>query len=166
MSSVTGMALCRSVFLESLLVRHKLQALKKPTLSSLSYPPNFSKITYPPLLSQCSSRMSFCNLSSSSSSMEAPPEGYRRNVGICLINPSKKVSMLATSNTTYLSFVLFFCFYLNCASLSCADFCCFQDRYSWLLANATGSFINSSCVLISVTFVFNQFDPIPSSFGC
>ncbi|XP_038711184.1 nudix hydrolase 26, chloroplastic isoform X2 [Tripterygium wilfordii] len=23
--------------------------------------------------------------------MEAPPEGYRRNVGICLINPSKKI---------------------------------------------------------------------------
>ncbi|KAJ9546015.1 hypothetical protein OSB04_025722 [Centaurea solstitialis] len=28
---------------------------------------------------------------SSSSSMEAPPDGYRRNVGICLINSSKKV---------------------------------------------------------------------------
>ncbi|XP_057538901.1 nudix hydrolase 26, chloroplastic [Amaranthus tricolor] len=27
----------------------------------------------------------------SSSSMEAPPEGYRRNVGICLINSSKKI---------------------------------------------------------------------------
>ncbi|KAL6989201.1 hypothetical protein U1Q18_014954, partial [Sarracenia purpurea var. burkii] len=27
----------------------------------------------------------------SSSSMEAAPEGYRKNVGICLINPSKKV---------------------------------------------------------------------------
>jgi hypothetical protein len=23
--------------------------------------------------------------------MESPPEGYRKNVGICLINPSKKV---------------------------------------------------------------------------
>ncbi|XP_004288493.1 PREDICTED: nudix hydrolase 26, chloroplastic-like [Fragaria vesca subsp. vesca] len=29
--------------------------------------------------------------SSASSSMEAPPEGYRRNVGICLINDSKKI---------------------------------------------------------------------------
>ncbi|KAK9949822.1 hypothetical protein M0R45_005333 [Rubus argutus] len=29
--------------------------------------------------------------SSPSSSMEAPPEGYRRNVGICLINDSKKI---------------------------------------------------------------------------
>ncbi|KAG4203396.1 hypothetical protein ERO13_A05G398700v2 [Gossypium hirsutum] len=28
---------------------------------------------------------------SSSSSMEAPPQGYRRNVGICLINSSKKI---------------------------------------------------------------------------
>lgn len=25
-------------------------------------------------------------------SMEAPPQGYRRNVGICLVNPSNKVS--------------------------------------------------------------------------
>ncbi|KAJ6986587.1 hypothetical protein NC653_019954 [Populus alba x Populus x berolinensis] len=23
--------------------------------------------------------------------MESPPEGYRKNVGICLINPSKKI---------------------------------------------------------------------------
>ncbi|KGN52175.1 nudix hydrolase 26, chloroplastic [Cucumis sativus] len=30
-------------------------------------------------------------LRSTSSSMEAPPEGYRKNVGICLINPSKKI---------------------------------------------------------------------------
>ncbi|XP_023528158.1 nudix hydrolase 26, chloroplastic-like [Cucurbita pepo subsp. pepo] len=29
--------------------------------------------------------------SSSSSSMEFPPEGYRRNVGICLFNPSGKI---------------------------------------------------------------------------
>ncbi|CAN1139658.1 Nudix hydrolase 26, chloroplastic [Linum perenne] len=28
---------------------------------------------------------------SSSSSMDTPPDGYRRNVGICLINPSKKI---------------------------------------------------------------------------
>lgn len=32
--------------------------------------------------------------SSSSSSMEFPPEGYRRNVGICLFNPSGKVISL------------------------------------------------------------------------
>ncbi|KAM3685082.1 hypothetical protein ACB098_11G094200 [Castanea mollissima] len=29
--------------------------------------------------------------SSSSSSMDSPPQGYRRNVGICRINPSKKI---------------------------------------------------------------------------
>ncbi|KAH9620143.1 hypothetical protein KSS87_006643 [Heliosperma pusillum] len=28
---------------------------------------------------------------SSSSSMDSPPQGYRQNVGICLINPSKKI---------------------------------------------------------------------------
>ncbi|XP_077231652.1 nudix hydrolase 26, chloroplastic-like isoform X2 [Tasmannia lanceolata] len=33
-----------------------------------------------------------CSLSSSSSpSMEAPPQGYRKNVGLCLINPSNKI---------------------------------------------------------------------------
>ncbi|KAK8669853.1 hypothetical protein V6N13_104621 [Hibiscus sabdariffa] len=32
-----------------------------------------------------------CTCSSPSSSMEAPPQGYRRNVGICLINSSKKI---------------------------------------------------------------------------
>ncbi|PPR89771.1 hypothetical protein GOBAR_AA30914 [Gossypium barbadense] len=33
---------------------------------------------------------------SSSSSMEAPPQGYRRNVGICLINSSKKKRIVWT----------------------------------------------------------------------
>ncbi|XP_039060480.1 nudix hydrolase 26, chloroplastic-like isoform X2 [Hibiscus syriacus] len=32
-----------------------------------------------------------CTCSSTSSSMETPPQGYRRNVGICLINSSKKI---------------------------------------------------------------------------
>ncbi|CAN0920559.1 Nudix hydrolase 26, chloroplastic [Linum grandiflorum] len=36
-------------------------------------------------------RASSVAASSLSSSMESPPEGYRRNVGICLINPSKKI---------------------------------------------------------------------------
>ena len=35
--------------------------------------------------------------SSSSSSMDSPPQGYRRNVGICLINPSKKVYYISLS---------------------------------------------------------------------
>ncbi|GAB2287379.1 Nudix hydrolase 26, chloroplastic [Dionaea muscipula] len=37
------------------------------------------------------SRRHFSILLSSSSSMEDPPQGYRRNVGICLISPSKKI---------------------------------------------------------------------------
>ncbi|KAI3987327.1 hypothetical protein MKX01_003077 [Papaver californicum] len=32
-----------------------------------------------------------CKFSYSSSSMESPPEGYRRNVGICLVNSSNEV---------------------------------------------------------------------------
>ena len=38
------------------------------------------------------------NSASSSSSMEAPPDGYRRNVGICLINSSKKVNFFSFVN--------------------------------------------------------------------
>ncbi|XP_030447533.2 nudix hydrolase 26, chloroplastic isoform X1 [Syzygium oleosum] len=38
-----------------------------------------------------SSSSSSSSPSPSPSSMEAPPEGYRRNVGICLVNSSKKI---------------------------------------------------------------------------
>ncbi|CAL5354665.1 unnamed protein product [Camellia sinensis] len=67
--------------------------LSNPTLSSSpNYPLKSNKFTTLPLL-----RLNhLCNRStasyfSSSSSMEAPPEGYRRIVGICIINPSKKI---------------------------------------------------------------------------
>ena len=40
---------------------------------------------------------SYSYTSSSSSSMDSPPQGYRRNVGICLINPSKKVYYISLS---------------------------------------------------------------------
>lgn len=39
--------------------------------------------------------------SSSSSSMEFPPEGYRRGVGICLINSSGKVGTLRSPSSFY-----------------------------------------------------------------
>ena len=38
-------------------------------------------------------------------SMETPPDGYRRNVGICLVNPSKKVINFALFHLN-----LIFCF--------------------------------------------------------
>ncbi|KAF5959255.1 hypothetical protein HYC85_000464 [Camellia sinensis] len=73
--------------------RPPLQVLSNPTLSSSpNYPLKSNKFTTLPLL-----RLNhLCNRStasyfSSSSSMEAPPERYRRNVGICIINPSKKI---------------------------------------------------------------------------
>ncbi|XP_058205162.1 nudix hydrolase 26, chloroplastic [Rhododendron vialii] len=62
---------------------HPFQLLSHPTPSSPNYPINFTKITNLSLLHRKQLR--------SSSSMEAAPEGYRRNVGICLINPSKKI---------------------------------------------------------------------------
>ncbi|CAL5354658.1 unnamed protein product [Camellia sinensis] len=69
------------------------QVLSNPTLSSSpNYPLKSNIFTTLPLL-----RLNhLCNRSttsyfSSSSSMEAPPERYRRNAGICIINPSKKI---------------------------------------------------------------------------
>ena len=56
---------------------------------------------------------SYSYTSSSSSSMDSPPQGYRRNVGICLINPSKKVYYLSLS----LSLSLFCTWVFICMSL-------------------------------------------------
>ncbi|XVF24623.1 hypothetical protein REPUB_Repub13aG0143100 [Reevesia pubescens] len=83
---------CRSLFPYSrlhirappLLVLSKSKS--KPICFFPEYPSYSSKFTNhphrkPPTPFSCT----FC-----SSSMETPPPGYRRNVGICLINPSKK----------------------------------------------------------------------------
>ncbi|KAK4480436.1 hypothetical protein RD792_013509, partial [Penstemon davidsonii] len=60
--------------------------IPSPTaILSPNNPSKLHKITILPLVHSRVSRASF------SSSMENPPEGYRRNVGICLISPSKKV---------------------------------------------------------------------------
>ncbi|KAM7486411.1 hypothetical protein LguiA_002420 [Lonicera macranthoides] len=64
------MALCRSILYNFPLTRH--------------YPLRSTKITVLRL-------RTISGASSSPSSMETPPEGYRRNVGICLMNPSKKI---------------------------------------------------------------------------
>lgn len=73
--------------------------------------------------------------SSSSSSMESAPEGYRRNVGICLINPSKKVSVHLIS-----IICIFTRRFLTPGYVNCADFCCFKAGYTKCLANASGNF--------------------------
>ncbi|KAJ8526345.1 hypothetical protein K7X08_028822 [Anisodus acutangulus] len=61
------------------------------SIPSLNCPPKSHQITPLPLLrfKRCKTA-SFASLPSSSSTMENPPEGYRRNVGICLMNPSNK----------------------------------------------------------------------------
>ncbi|CAL1386801.1 unnamed protein product [Linum trigynum] len=72
-----------------------------PTLSFSNCPPKLHKFTkLPPFYTslklstdplELRTLLASSSSSSSSSSMESPPEGYRRNVGICLINPSKKI---------------------------------------------------------------------------
>ncbi|XP_020535748.1 nudix hydrolase 26, chloroplastic isoform X2 [Jatropha curcas] len=69
-----------------------LRILSKSTLPFLIYPHKLSKFSKLPLSSHNPAIITrtLC-LSSPLSSMESSPEGYRRNVGICLINPSKKI---------------------------------------------------------------------------
>ena len=84
---------------------------------------------------------SYSYTSSSSSSMDSPPQGYRRNVGICLINPSKKVY--------YISLCSVHGFLYVCVELTCkfffffwvvVDFFSFKVGYTQCLANAPGNF--------------------------
>ncbi|CAI8604190.1 unnamed protein product [Vicia faba] len=58
-------------------------------LCRFAYSPCFPK--YPPKHVKFPCLPLSAHSSSLSSTMEAPPEGYRRNVGICLINNDKKV---------------------------------------------------------------------------
>ncbi|XWS65678.1 hypothetical protein CRYUN_Cryun05aG0134000 [Craigia yunnanensis] len=80
------MALCRSLFLYSPLHRVSLVVPFKPICFFPEYPSSSSKFTNHPN-PQTPFSCSCCSFSS----MEASPQGYRRNVGICLINPSKKI---------------------------------------------------------------------------
>ncbi|KAK4385462.1 Nudix hydrolase 26, chloroplastic [Sesamum angolense] len=73
------MALCRS-FIH---FNSPLQRINTANLFFPNCPSRLQKFT------ALSLPASFSSLSSSS--MDSPPEGYRRNVGICLINPSKKI---------------------------------------------------------------------------
>ncbi|XP_009146819.1 nudix hydrolase 26, chloroplastic [Brassica rapa] len=75
-----------------------LQHLPCPSVTPLlrNYPLKPLKFSSQPFSHRCrqspaSSSSSSARCCSSSSSMESPPEGYRRNVGVCLMNPSKKI---------------------------------------------------------------------------
>ncbi|KAB2606273.1 nudix hydrolase 26 [Pyrus ussuriensis x Pyrus communis] len=91
---------CRFGLLNSTLHLPPLSILSRPPYlfpSFPTYPPKLAKFSHLPLLRRnpiiyTRTRL-LCTSSQSSSSMamEAPPEGYRRNVGICLINDSKKI---------------------------------------------------------------------------
>lgn len=76
---------------------------------SQSYPTKLVKFASVPLeLQQLPRKPLCCSCDDSSSSLssftalstETPPDGYRRNVGICLINSSKKVSVISLSEYT------------------------------------------------------------------
>lgn len=81
------MAFCLSRSFSSYSQLHPSSLLSrcKPNFTSPNYPHKLSKSTNLPLVHHQN------QICSSSYSMDAPPEGYRRNVGICLINSSKKV---------------------------------------------------------------------------
>ncbi|XP_057978890.1 nudix hydrolase 26, chloroplastic [Malania oleifera] len=67
----------------------QLPALSNPTLSFPFQTSRLPKFTNLLLLRRKHLIIPFCAFHSLS--METPPQGYRRNVGICLINPSKKI---------------------------------------------------------------------------
>ncbi|XP_027163412.1 nudix hydrolase 26, chloroplastic [Coffea eugenioides] len=95
-ASVMALCLCRYIIL-SCHPRHRHQALsataRNNNFSSLYCPPNHcqkftSALSIDPHHRHKRFRASFC--AQSSSIMQNPPQGYRRNVGICLMNPSSK----------------------------------------------------------------------------
>ncbi|GLT88719.1 hypothetical protein SLE2022_067310 [Rubroshorea leprosula] len=84
------MAFCRSLYSYSHpLHRPPLQLPSKLTSFFPLYPSSSSEFTN--LTHRHQQPKTLVSRTCCSSSMEAPPEGYRKNVGICLINPSKKI---------------------------------------------------------------------------
>ncbi|KAL4557464.1 hypothetical protein LXL04_035642 [Taraxacum kok-saghyz] len=72
------------------------QVLANPTFFFPQFPP-YSKRSAPLPLTLPNRPRPIVTCASPSSSMESPPDGYRRNVGICLINSSKKVHLTFSS---------------------------------------------------------------------
>ncbi|CAN4126385.1 unnamed protein product [Withania somnifera] len=78
---------CRSIVSNFALPRLPLHL--NTSISSPYCPPKSHQFIVLPLVLRYKTA-SFASLPVSSSTMENPPEGYRRNVGICLMNPSNK----------------------------------------------------------------------------
>ncbi|KAK9691557.1 hypothetical protein RND81_09G204300 [Saponaria officinalis] len=51
----------------------------------------YRQLDFPQTLSHTNLRRIYTTTPNSTSSMDSPPQGYRKNVGICLINPSKQI---------------------------------------------------------------------------
>ncbi|KAI3911656.1 hypothetical protein MKW92_014763 [Papaver armeniacum] len=91
---VVASSFCRVPSINSQLLRlHAiLPAVKLPCSSSPISPSNPKKLPNSSLLhNKPLNTIISRKYSSSSSAMESPPEGYRRNVGICLVNSSNEV---------------------------------------------------------------------------
>lgn len=86
-----------------------------------------------------SKHVKFSLLPFSFATMEAPPEGYRRNVGICLMNAHKKVRSLVRSKSLCFWFPPFI--HQSLMIRVFADFRCFEARHSQCLANAAGVYL-------------------------
>lgn len=101
------MALCRRIFFHSPLHKTSSSHFLPSNLITFfpNYPPRFPNFSKLPLLREGSPPLISCVHASSlpSPSMDSPPQGYRRNVGICLINSSKKVSMINDVSSYLLS---------------------------------------------------------------
>ena len=67
----------------------------------------------------------------SPSSMDSSPQGYSRNVGICLINPSKKVYYISHLSVLYMGFYIYV-----------------LNWYTQCLANAAGNFFFFGFILM------------------
>ncbi|MCL7051632.1 hypothetical protein MKW94_030610 [Papaver nudicaule] len=89
---VVASCFCRVPSINSQFLRLQsiFPALKNSCSSSPISPSNSKKFPNFSLLHPKPSEI-IISCKSYSSSMESPPEGYRRNVGICLISPSNKV---------------------------------------------------------------------------
>ncbi|KAF7811493.1 nudix hydrolase 26, chloroplastic [Senna tora] len=89
------MALCRFAYLPRSSPTQILTTTNPvpPILSFPNYPYKFPNSSFSSLRKSSlpSLPLRSSHSSSSSASMEAPPDGYRRNVGICLMNADKKI---------------------------------------------------------------------------
>ena len=82
-------------------------------------------------------------------------KNYRRNVGICLINPSKKIYYISHLSILYMDFYMYVLNWLSFFFffLVVADFFCFKVGYTQCLAIATGNFFFFGFILMCCNLI-------------